>query len=276
MHGVRDLMNMPLSMEVILQEKNADIHLFPALYLLLRPDARNMLSATCTTGDEHALRDEESSGNNGALLVVLHGDVFLLVLQVRPEPRQRRHDNAMLESDVANFDGLEEFRGRHGDEDGEGFGKRVHLDEESEDEDEDLISASPPPPPPAILKIGPSLLGRPNPSAFARRKWATAESTPEPSAEDPTPPAELHISTDEDSDLPVTPDDISIPVGSASDEEGFDGEEVYYEDGDYGYDEVDTEMDLIGDDEEALRPKSVTHSSHHPVLPLPKSCSSRA
>lgn len=176
----------------------------------------------------------------------------------------------------------EEFKDRHArhlhgvdydeEEDGEGYGARVLMDEDSEDdqdEDDDLIEASPPPLPtsPATHKIGPSLLGRPNPSAFARRKWATAENTPEPSSVDlpliPSSSVEHHISTDEDSDLPVTPDDISNPVESAcaSDDEHY-GDEQYDEDS-YEY---DAEMDLLDGDDEGLRSKSVTHSSASPVV----------
>ncbi|KAI0790630.1 hypothetical protein C8Q75DRAFT_806034 [Abortiporus biennis] len=94
-------------------------------------------------------------------------------------------------------------------------GKRLHTEahdreqdneeeerrtDESADEDEHEDDELPSPRP--LVRVGMALFNRPNPSAFARRKWVPAD------AEEQTP-----LSTDEDSDPPVTPeDDADLPV----------------------------------------------------------------
>ena len=173
------------------------------------------------------------------------------------------------------------------DEDDEGSFGMILNDENEEDSetsvegtfgtDKEGLTMISRPPPSSVVKLGSSLLSRPNPSAFARRKWGTTENTPEPL---PVPLGELHMSTDEDSDLPVTPDDISLPVESAcgSDEEVFDNCRDEYQD-EYDYDE-DAEMDLLGgraeeeeeeeeEEDEGLHAKSVTYSSTHALPPPP-------
>ncbi|KAI0644749.1 hypothetical protein C8Q79DRAFT_1011763 [Trametes meyenii] len=88
-------------------------------------------------------------------------------------------------------------------------------------------------------KSGVSLLSRPNPLTFARRKWTSVP--PEDPSEMPNATSSCgpHSSTDDDADLPVTPqDDVEHPVvavdalGAGKLEDEYDGYDDYedYED----------------------------------------------
>ncbi|KAJ8488629.1 hypothetical protein ONZ51_g3421 [Trametes cubensis] len=78
-------------------------------------------------------------------------------------------------------------------------------DASSQDEDEQVFLR----PRLATTKSGAGLLSRPNPLTFARRKWTSVppEDPPEIPKAATTSHSSLHCSTDDDADLPVTPQD---------------------------------------------------------------------
>lgn len=54
--------------------------------------------------------DDESSRDTGTLGVVLDTELSMRMPLVCPETGQRSHDNSMLQSNIAEFDRLKEFR----------------------------------------------------------------------------------------------------------------------------------------------------------------------
>ena len=89
-------------------------NLSPRVDLFLVPDAGNVLVAARPCGNESRFGDQEGTRCACPLLVVGLDQVKCGHMSVLrgPETRQRCQCDAMLEGDIADFDGLEEFRSR--------------------------------------------------------------------------------------------------------------------------------------------------------------------
>ncbi|KAI0326536.1 hypothetical protein GY45DRAFT_1310315 [Cubamyces sp. BRFM 1775] len=108
-------------------------------------------------------------------------------------------------------------------------------DSSSQDEEEQLFLR----PRLTATKSGVGLLSRPNPLTFARRKWTSVppEDPPEIPKTATTSSSSLHSSTDDDADLPVTPQDDAEHSVLAVDESGKGDVLDNYDD----YDDYDEE-----------------------------------
>ncbi|KAI0674927.1 hypothetical protein C8Q78DRAFT_1009718 [Trametes maxima] len=83
-------------------------------------------------------------------------------------------------------------------------------------------------------KSGVGLLSRPNPLTFARRKWTSVPPEDPPEISNTTSSCGPHSSTDDDADLPVTPqDDVEHPVATVDELRVGDLEDEYDDYDDY-------------------------------------------
>ncbi|KAH9895240.1 hypothetical protein C8Q73DRAFT_645884 [Cubamyces lactineus] len=123
-------------------------------------------------------------------------------------------------------------------------------DASSQDEDEQVFLR----PRLAVTKSGVGLFSRPNPLTFARRKWTSVppEDPPEIPKATTTSSSSLHSSTDDDADLPVTPQDDAEPSILAVNESGKGELPDDYD----GYDDYDDDESASDDSHErvTLRP----------------------
>ncbi len=113
----------------------------------------------------------------------------------------------------------------------------------------------------AAGKSGMGLFARPNPLTFARRKWTSSvppEGTPElQDAEEPL--ASQSLSTDDDTDPPVTPEDGEEQPAAVADE-GYGDEDTADQEDDHEMDSDDAS------DRGFIRPKLMRKSNFAPAL----------
>ena len=87
-------------------------NLLPRSDLILRPNAWHVPEPGRLASDEGPLRDEETAGDLGALGVIFRDVWKHDVGCIGTESCRRGEDNAVLEFDVADADGLEKRRRR--------------------------------------------------------------------------------------------------------------------------------------------------------------------
>ena len=63
--------------------------------------------------DISRLGDDQRAGDAGTRRVMLDGEIGMRMFVVSPEAGQRCHDHSVLEGDIAELNGLEEFRSGH-------------------------------------------------------------------------------------------------------------------------------------------------------------------
>ena len=87
-------------------------HLLPSSNLLLVPNPRHIRVTTSLGRNESSLSDQQRPRRASTLRVVFDGQICVYVLVVRAESCEGREDYPVLEIRGADFDGLEERRGR--------------------------------------------------------------------------------------------------------------------------------------------------------------------
>lgn len=92
------------------EKKNAMTYPFPCIHLLVGVDEGDIGQAAGMGVDNGAFGDEQSTRGARPLSIILMGKVSVNVVLVRPAPRHRTENDAMLEVHTTNADRLKEFR----------------------------------------------------------------------------------------------------------------------------------------------------------------------